>query len=485
MSQATMTSSNQQVAPESLVGRRLHFMGAGGIGVSALMELAHARGAVVSGCDCSEDGQVGHLRSLGMAVEVGHSPKHVLHCDELVYSPAVPEDHPELLAARAQRKATTVRMAMLGRLLRGTRAICVTGSHGKTSTTWLVGRVLVEARRDPTVLVGGVVPSLKSNFRLGRLPEPGVTPEFVLETDESDNRLNEIRPTLPIVTNIDNDHLEHFGSIQALQQALTRFMASAAESRDPLSVLIGCGDDRRVLAAMTEASKRTGLSVLDYGFQPERTIRADDILETPQSARFTARGPFGVWRDLQVGIPGRHYVANALAAVAVAWRLGVSETVVRQALATCDRVGRRFEIKGECNGARVVDDYGHHPTELRATFRSARAAASEGRLAIVFQPHRYTRTRALMDEFAEALASGRADRIVLLPVYAASEEPIPGARTEELAVQTLGCGYRAVQVLRNRDEVVAELRSWAKPGDLILTQGAGDVTKVADQLVAC
>lgn len=482
MTSAAVAEVSRHAGTDTLAGRRVHFMGAGGIGVSALMELAHARGAIVSGCDCSDEGQVAHLRSLGLNISLGHSATHIRDCDELVYTPAVPEDHPELAAARAQGKTINVRMKMLGRLLHGTRAVCITGSHGKTTTTWLTGRLLIEAGRDPTVLVGGVVPSLKSNFRLGRLPAPGVRSEFVLETDESDNRLREVRPTIAVVTNIDNDHLEHFGSMDALQKALTDFMVSAEQSNDPLAALVGCGDDARTLAALRDASARTSLCCFDYGFEAGRMFRAEDLFETPQSARFTARGPFGVWRDLRVVMPGRHYVLNALAAIAVAWRLGVGEDVVRRALATCDRVGRRFEIKGECNGARVVDDYGHHPTELRATFRAARAAASEGRLAIVFQPHRYTRTLALMDDFADALATSRAERVLLLPVYAASETPIPEARIEELAVQVLGRGYSSVCVCRTRDEAVAEMKSWARPGDLILTQGAGDVTKVGDAL---
>ncbi len=484
MTSAAVTDVGRWAGSDTLAGRRVHFMGAGGIGVSALMELAHARGAIVSGCDCSDEGQVAHLRGLGLDIQVGHSAAHVRDCDELVYTPAVPEDHPELTAARAQGKTINVRMKMLGRLLHGTRAICVTGSHGKTTTTWLTGRLLIEAGRDPTVLVGGVVPSLKSNFRLGRLPVPGVRPEFVLETDESDNRLFEVKPSIAIVTNIDNDHLEHYGSMDALQKALTQFMSSAAESGDPMAAMVGCGDDPRTKDALRDAASRTGVAAFDYGFEVERLFRAEDLVETPQSACFTARGPFGAWRDLRVAMPGRHYVLNAMAAIAVAWRLGVGEEMVRRALATCDRVGRRFEIKGECNGARIVDDYGHHPTELRATFRAARAASSEGRLAIVFQPHRYTRTLALMDDFADALASSHAERILLLPVYAASEAPIPGARIEELAIQVLGRGYRSVCVCKTRDEAVAEMRSWARPGDLVLTQGAGDVTKVGDALAS-
>ena len=464
-------------------GRRLHFMGAGGIGVSALMELAHSRGAVVSGCDASDGGQVGHLRRMGLAVAVGHDPAHAADCDELIYSPAVPEDHPELQRARALGKTVMVRMRLLGRLARGTRAICVTGSHGKTTTTWMIAHLLIESGRDPTVLVGGVVPSLDSNFRLRRRPGRKTAGEFVIETDESDNRLDEIVPVLPVVTNIDSDHLDRHGTLANLAQAMARFLASATRSGDELAALIGCGDDVLTRAALGQARSETELPVFDYGFDAGRVVRAARVRAEGLGARFDAFGPFGAWEDLALAMPGRHNVLNALAAVTVAWRLGLDERTVREGLASCERVGRRFEVKGVGRGVRVVDDYGHHPTEIAATLRAA-LDSTPGRVAVLFQPHRYTRTRLLMDEFARCFAESRAAAVFLLPVYAASEREIEGASHEELAARIRRLGFSQVEVFNDRQEAVERLSTWAQSGDTVLVQGAGDVTKAADELLA-
>jgi len=224
---------------QSFSGRRIHFMGAGGIGVSAMMELCAARGAVVSGCDCSANGQFAALRARGVAVHAGHSADHIADCDELVHTAAVPQSHPEVQEALRQGKAVSARMHLLGRIAQGTRAICVTGAHGKTTTTWLCANMLIHARRDPSVLVGGVVRGLNGNVRVGR------GEEFVAEVDESDNKLHEVVPTIPILTNIDNDHLDNYGTVDAIEAAVTRFMSSL-DTSDPQSLLIGCGDDARV-----------------------------------------------------------------------------------------------------------------------------------------------------------------------------------------------------------------------------------------------
>jgi UDP-N-acetylmuramate--alanine ligase len=478
----TTHASLERLQAEDLRGRRLHFMGAGGIGVSALMELARARGADVSGCDESSGGQVAHLRRLGIPVFSGHDPSHVEECDELIYTPAVPDNHPELLRARELGKTVTVRMRMLGRLARGTHAVCVTGSHGKTTTTWMIGHLLVQAEHDPTVLVGGVVPSLGSNFRLGAGFKPGSGGEFVVETDESDNRLAEMIPVLPVVTNVDNDHLDHYGTLENLQHAIAGFLASAKRSGDELAALVGCGDDPLARRALEEASAASGLPVFDYGFESSRRVQARRVRGEGMGWRFDVAGPFGVWEDLTLAMPGRHNVLNALAAVTVAWRLGVSEAAVRDGLARCERVGRRSEIKGTVRGVRVVDDYGHHPTEIAANLRAARDT-SVGRVGVLFQPHRYTRTQLLLEDFARCFAECRADAVFLLPVYAASEEPIEGADHAALAARIRRLGFPCVRALRNRAEAVDALSAWAHSGDTIMIQGAGDVTKAADELL--
>ena len=466
-----------------LHGKRLHFMGAGGIGVSAMMELARARGAIVSGCNENTGGQVAHLKAVGIPIEIGHDPKHIDDCDELIYTPAIPDTHPEIMRARELGKRVSVRMAMLGRLVRGTRAVCITGSHGKTTTTWMTSHLLIEAGLDPEVLLGGVVKSMGSNVRVSNGREENRNVPFVLETDESDNRLTEIIPACPLVTNIDNDHLEHFGGMDQLQEALTRFLASAAQSNDPRAALFGCGDDPRVLKALEEASKRSNLPAFSYGFNSGVDIRARNIREYGMSSRFDIWwGQFGVWRDVELPMPGRHNILNALGAISIAWRMLASEESIRKALSTCERVGRRFEIKGEVKGVRVVDDYGHHPTELRATM-SAAITTTPNRVGILFQPHRYSRTHQLMDEFADCLAHCGAGAVFLLPVYAASEEPIAGADHEALATRVREFGHKNVIALKSIADGVEQVACWAKNGDTVLVQGAGDVTKAAPALV--
>ncbi len=472
-----MEDSSKRTGPreERLKGRRIHFMGAGGIGVSAVMELARARGAVVSGCDGAGGGQVERLRSLGMDVRVGHDAAHVEACDELVYTPAIPADHPEILEARRRGLTVSVRMEMLGRLTRGPRTICVTGSHGKTTLTWMIAHLLLKGGRDPSVLVGGVVASMASNVRVGR----GL--EMVLEVDESDNRLHLVSPSIPVVSNIDNDHLEHYGGMDELEEAMTRFLSSTNPA-DPLGVLIGCGDDKRVLRALTKAGRETGRPVWDYGFGEARRFRALNVRQQGMRSRFDVMGPFGMWTDLALPQPGRHNILNTLGAMAAAWRIGLGESAIREALGCCERVGRRLEIKGDAKGIRVVDDYGHHPAEVAATLASARTT-TDGRVAVLFQPHRYTRTHALLDDFARCFSAGHADFVCVLPVYAASETPIPGVDHKALVKRIREYGFAEAYAAEDRAEGIAYLKEYAQAGDTVLTQGAGDVTLAGPELL--
>jgi len=462
-------------------GRRIHFMGAGGIGVSALMELCASRGALVSGCDCSDKGQVPALRARGIAIDASHCASHAETCDELVYSAAVPKTHPEVQHALKLERETTTRMRMLGKIADGTRAVCVTGAHGKTTTTWLIARTLIAARRNPSVLVGGVVKELGGNVRTGQ------GEEFVAEVDESDNRLSEVVPSIPVLTNIDNDHLDNYGSIDNIESALCRFLSSTDVS-DPRAVLVGCGDDPRVRRVLLQARTATRLPAITYGFKGNCDLRAINLRSSTGTQEdcagwvFDVLGPFGLWVDVNLPMPGEHNILNALAAISVAWHLGISQDCVRSALSGIERVGRRFEIKGTVRGVRVVDDYGHHPTEIRATIAAARQNA-RGRVGMIFQPHRYTRTASLMQDFASCFAA--ADALFLMPIYAASEAPIPGVDHGSLA-RAITLYGKPVQVCiaADRNEAVNMAAAWAKSGDTILTQGAGDVTRAGDELVS-
>ena len=463
-----------RVVENEFVGRRIHFMGAGGIGVSAMMELCAARGAIVSGCDCSSGGQVAALRAKGIRIETGHCASHIADCDELVYTAAIDPSHPEVRQAEREGKATSVRMRMLGKIARGTRSVCVTGAHGKTTTTWLISNLLIQAQRDPSVLLGGVVKALNGNVRIGK------GAEFVAEVDESDNRLQEVIPTIPVLTNIDNDHLDHYGTIDAIEKAAVKFLSSVDIS-DPYAVLIGCGDDARVRRVLAEASVRCRKAVISYGLSRHCDVRGINLRQEALGWRFDALTPSGLWTDIVLPMPGEHNVANALAAISVGWHLGVSEEVVKRSLAGIERVARRFEIKGVKRGVRVVDDYGHHPTEIEVTLRAARSS-TQGRLAVLFQPHRYTRTAQLMDEFAACFKE--ADTVFLLPIYAASEMPIAGVDHHALAQAVRAHGNSDVREFDSRADAIANLAEWAREGDTVLTQGAGDVTRAADELVS-
>lgn len=469
------SASTRRKASVDFAGRRIHFMGAGGIGVSALMELCAARGGIVSGCDCSDNACVHNLRAKKIHVDSGHSPDHVADCDELVHTAAVTPDHPEIARAQHDHKIVRTRMNMLGQLARGTRAICVTGAHGKTSTTWMIAQILIEAKRDPSVLVGGIAPGMNGNVRIGH------GDEFVIETDESDNKLHEIIPSIPVLTNIDNDHLENYGSVDNIQRAAMRFMSST-DATDPFSALIGCGDDLRVRQVLAMASVFCRRPVLSYGFDAHNVTRGINLRPNDDGMgwRFDALGPFGVWQDLELPMPGRHNVLNALAAISAAWHVGVDETAIRSAFKNIERVGRRFEIKMS-GPVRVVDDYGHHPTEIAVTLKAARASTKK-RLAVLFQPHRYTRTSALMSQFAACFSE--ADAVFLLPIYAASEAPIEGVSHRALMHEIRAAGHKNVRAFDSRETAITAIRKWCRAGDTIVTQGAGDVTRASNELVA-
>jgi UDP-N-acetylmuramate--alanine ligase len=340
----------------------------------------------------------------------------------------------------------------------------------------MIAQILIAAQRDPSVLVGGIAPGLKSNLRTGR------GQEFVVETDESDNRLHETTPTIPVLTNIDADHLENYDhDVNAIEAAMTRFMGSL-DARDPHSILIGCGDDVRVQRVLALAKAQSRRPMLNYGFNSHNLLRAIHVESTDggMAWRFDALGPFGVWQDIYLPMPGRHNVLNALAAMGVAWSLGINTWTIRAALAAIERVGRRFEIKCS-HPVRVVDDYGHHPTEIALTLTGARTSTRK-RLAVLFQPHRYTRTQSLFNEFAACFSA--ADAVFLLPVYSAGEAAIEGVTHEALAAAIRRAGHPQVQTCGTRAEAVAALLNWSREGDTIVTQGAGDVTRAANELVA-
>ncbi|HNW91566.1 MAG TPA: UDP-N-acetylmuramate--L-alanine ligase, partial [bacterium] len=405
-----------------------------------------------------------HLRELGVNVFIGHHAENVTGADVLIYSSAVARDNPELVAARACGIPIIPRAEMLGELMRLKYGVAVAGTHGKTTTSSMVARVLQHGGYDPTAVIGGRVSFLGSNARLG-------TGEyFVAEADESDGSFLRLPPTLAVVTNIDNDHLDHYGTMEALRQAFLDFI-----NRVPFyGVAFLCADDANVRQILPGVAKK----FRTYGLEQSADLMAAAIRTEGFCSTFTVleRGhELGVAR---LPVPGRHNVSNALAAISVGLEMGMSFAAIAEALADFGGVQRRFQRKGAAAGVTVVDDYGHHPSEVAATLAAARSGWP-GPLWVVFQPHRYTRTRDLYREFGASF--GPADRVFLLDIYAASETPIPGVSSAMIAAE-LAANRVAVTPAR-KETVAAEVAAAAAPGTLVLTLGAGDVYKCGEQLV--
>jgi len=452
--------------------RKVHFVGVGGIGMCGLAELLQSQGYRVSGSDLREGPTVARLRRLGVAVETGHRAEHVGDADVVVFSSAVRRDNPELRFAEERKIPVIPRAEMLAEVMRLKDGIAVAGTHGKTTTTSLVAHVLHEAGLDPTAVIGGRVLGTGGDHEVtgARLGHGDL---LVAEADESDGSFLRLSPVIAVVTNIDPEHLDHYGSEAALRQAFVTFA-----NRVPFwGVNVLCLDHPGVQAILPEVTRR----VTTYGFSSQADLVAHDLERAGWGVRFGARRRGEKLGDVRLGLPGRHNVANALAALAVALELEVPFDVAAEALAAFQGIERRFQLRGDAAGVRVVDDYGHHPAEVRATLAAARAV-HEGRIVVVFQPHRYTRTRDLMGDFATAFND--ADRLVVTDVYAAGEAPIPGADATALVEAIRAHGHRDVELVAGLDDVAARLVPELAPGDLVVTLGAGSVVRLGPELLA-
>lgn len=447
-------------------GKRVHLMGIGGSGVSALVPLLQSRGAIVSGCDATISAMTRLLGSTGVPVACGHHADHVHDVDLVVHTAALADDHPELQAARVRGIPVLGRGACLVALMAGARTIAVSGSHGKTSTTWFIGHLLAESGADPVVMVGGAVGALGGGgARVGR---GGL---FVAEVDESDGSFAGVRPTIAVVTNLDHEHLRHYGSFANLEIAFNGWLRTVPA--DGLAVVPTTGLSERVTAGVRAPLLRVGLDAGDC-HATELALGADG-----SRCRVILHGQdIG---ELIVPIPGAHMVTNALMAVAAARFAHPSSSLM--ALATCERVRRRFLVHGTAAGVRVVEDYGHHPSEIRATIAAARLAG--GRVHVLFQPHRFTRTHDCFTEFVAAF--DQAHRVALLPVYGAGETPIPGATSAVLAaavtLRRSGEDDLTVLATAERATAVTFIAQGAQPGDTVLILGAGDVGECAQQVL--
>jgi UDP-N-acetylmuramate--alanine ligase len=441
--------------------RHVHFIGVGGIGMSGLAEILRTLEFDVSGSDLREGENTRNLQRLGVRIDVGHRAENVHGADVVVYTSAVNPENPELVEARLRGIPAIPRAEMLAELMRVKYGIAIAGSHGKTTTTSLVATILRAAGFDPTVVVGGRMASLSSNARLG------AGDLLVAEADESDGSFLRLTPTIAVVTNIDPEHLDFYKTHEAVKEAFVTFLEKVPFYG--LSVL--CLDHPHVQDLLPRVQRRH----VTYGVSPQANYSARNITFRGLSTSFVAyrRGePLG---EFTVRMPGQHNVLNTLAAIAVADELEVPLDAMKEALSTFHGVARRFSIVGEVEGVTLVDDYGHHPAEIEATLSAARNAYDK-RVLVAFQPHRYTRTESLWDDFTRSF--NKADVVLVCDIYAAGEKPIPGISSERLAKAIAEHGHGAVRYVRDRAELAAELARQARPGDVVIALGAGDVNKV-------
>jgi len=451
---------------------RIHFVGIGGVGMGGIAEVLVNLGYAVQGSDLKQSRVTRRLANLGADIIIGHRRENVGDADLVVVSSAIDPENPEIVAAREQRKPIVRRAEMLAELMRFRFAIAVSGTHGKTTTTSLIASVLADAGEDPTFLIGGRLKSADTNGRLG------AGHYLVAEADESDASFIHLQPMLAVVTNIDNDHLSTYGGdIDQLREGFLEFLHNLPF----YGVAVVCADDPGVQAIMPSLKR----AVLTYGIDADADIRAENVEVLGGRSRFCVRRPGkGKAFHVTLNLPGRHNVLNALAAIAVAHELEIDDKAVRHALENFEGIDRRMQTLGEVRTAAgkvlFVDDYGHHPTEIAATIQAVRESWPNRRLVVVFQPHRYTRTRDLLDDFAEALST--AECLFITEVYAAGEDPIVGADGRSIcrAIRTRG---RVEPVfVPELDQLPELLNGVLGAGDIVLTLGAGDIGTAAAHL---
>jgi UDP-N-acetylmuramate--alanine ligase len=447
--------------------RHIHFVGIGGVGMSGIAEVLLNMGYRVTGSDVRRGDTVERLEQLGAKVFVGHDAGNIGDAHVVVYSSAVARDNVEVAAARARQVPAIPRAEMLAELMRLKYGIAVAGSHGKTTTTSMVAAVLAEGRLDPTVVVGGRVRSLGSNARLGQ------GEYLVAEADESDGSFLKLSPTIAVVTTIDAEHLDHYGSLEHLSEAFLAFV-----NKVPFyGAAVLCLDQPNVQLLIPRVEKR----IVTYGLESAADLTAHRLHLAGLTARFDVqyRGqPLG---ECALRVPGRHNVLNALAAMAVGLDLEIPFVTIQKAMAEFSGVQRRFQVRGESRGVLVVDDYGHHPAEIRATLAAAKAGFDR-RVVTVFQPHRYTRTLHLRQEFLTAF--NQSDVLIVMDIYAAGEAPIEGVTGRDLADALRAHGHRDVAFLgSDRQRILDYLDGILRPGDLVVTLGAGDVGQLGQHLL--
>jgi UDP-N-acetylmuramate--alanine ligase len=446
----------------------IHFVGIGGIGMSGIAEVMHILGYKVQGSDIAETYVVEALRKLGIPVAIGHSPDNLGDAAVVVISTAVKKSNVEVASAYQRRIPVVRRAEMLAELMRLKLTVAVAGTHGKTTTTSMIAAMLDAGGIDPTVINGGIINAYGSNARLGQ------SEWMVVEADESDGSFLRLDGTIAVVTNIDPEHLDHYGGFEEVKDAFVEFV----ENVPFYGAALLCVDHVEVQSIIPRLRDRR---IVTYGFAAQADIRGDNVAPFPGGNRFDVSlrdrsGDVRVIAGIALPMPGRHNVQNALAAIGVAAELGIPDAVIQRGFAKFDGVKRRFTRVGEIDGVTIIDDYGHHPVEIAAVLSAAREGA-EGRVIAVVQPHRYTRLHDLMAEFQGAFND--ADIVLVAPVYAAGEEPIGGATSEALVEGLKQRGHLGAHIVADAEDVCRQLSTLAAPGDMVICLGAGDITKWA------
>lgn len=446
--------------------KRVHFVGIGGSGMSGIAEVLLNLGYRVAGSDLTESETTQRLQRLGAEVFIGHRPENLKDADVVVVSSAVRADNPEVVSAHERIIPVIPRAEMLAELMRMKYGVAVAGTHGKTTTTSMIATVLTHGGLDPTAVIGGKLNIFKSNAKLGQ-------GEFlVAEADESDGSFLRLSPTIAVVTNIDPEHLDHYRDLEEIKNAFLEFV-----NKVPFyGLAVLCLDQENVQALIPQLRKR----YVTYGLSSQANFRAADVTFRGLTTTFRAFANNKELGPISIQMPGLHNVYNALATLATASELDLDFQAVQEALASFSGVQRRFQIKGEWGGVMVVDDYGHHPTEIKATL----SAAKEGwgrRTVVVFQPHRYTRTRHLFKDFLTSF--NQADVLFLTEIYPAGEDPIPEVTIQGLYEGIKGHGHKDVTLIEDKSQIVERLLPRLRPGDMVVTLGAGDVWKVGEVLI--
>lgn len=451
--------------------KRIHFIGIGGIGMSGIAEVLCNLGFVVTGSDARRSKNTDRLETLfSVGIAEGHRPENVGSAQVVVYSSAIKDDNPEIVEARNLGIPVIPRAEMLAELMTlKPYAVAVSGTHGKTSTTSMIATVLGHAGFDPTTVVGGVVDTLGSNARLG------ASDWFVTEADESDRSFLMLYPTIAVVTNIDKEHMESYKGMDDVIQCFTDFV-----NKVPFyGAAVICLDDPNIQLIIPRIKRRR----VSYGLSAQADISAKDIRFNERfGSEFTVARAGETLGSISLPVPGKHNVYNALAATAVAMELEIPFEKIVEAFATFKNANRRFQFKGEARGITVVDDYGHHPTEIVATLSAAKNSSGGRRTVVVFQPHRFTRTQELMDDFV--VAFNNADVVFILDIYAASESPIEGVTAEILAENIKRFGHKNVSYIGSMDTAAEKVLNTLREGDLVITLGAGSITGLSDEILS-